>query len=87
MENGRSYLFKKHWNVSKTSVSYIKSSGLYVCEDLSYILQFQPPGVQISGQPPPKDHMTPAVFVTFCCFFPIGVFAIWRASKVSNKYN
>ncbi|KAK3103135.1 hypothetical protein FSP39_016740 [Pinctada imbricata] len=35
-------------------------------------------------EPPPPDQMTKAIFVTICCFWPTGIFAIMKASEARS---
>lgn len=35
------------------------------------------------AEPPPPDFMGRAIFATLCCFWPIGIFALMKASNVS----
>jgi hypothetical protein len=37
------------------------------------------------AEPPPPDYMTRAILVTVCCCWPIGIFAIMKASEVGIK--
>lgn len=39
------------------------------------------PGPMRMDEPPPPDYMNRAIFVTICCFWPTGVFAIMKASE------
>ncbi|XP_070567368.1 synapse differentiation-inducing gene protein 1-like [Ptychodera flava] len=36
-------------------------------------------------EPVPEDHMALAIFVTICCFWPLGIFAILKARDVHKK--
>ena len=35
--------------------------------------------------PRPKDYLVGAILATICCFLPTGLFAILKASDVSDK--
>ncbi|XP_069124147.1 proline-rich transmembrane protein 1-like [Argopecten irradians] len=37
--------------------------------------------------PPPEDNMVRAIIATFFCFWPIGMFAIWKAMESKSAYN
>ncbi|XP_022314474.1 proline-rich transmembrane protein 1-like [Crassostrea virginica] len=39
------------------------------------------PGPVTMSDPPPPDFMNRAIFVTICCFWPTGIFAIMKASE------
>lgn len=38
------------------------------------------------NEPPPPDYMNRAIFVTICCFWPTGIFAIMKASESRSAY-
>lgn len=40
-----------------------------------------PGPVRTNEPPPPPDYMNRAIFVTMCCFWPTGIFAIMKASE------
>lgn len=44
------------------------------------------PGYVTMVEPPPPDYMTRAILVTVCCFWPIGIFAIMKASESRAAY-
>lgn len=44
------------------------------------------PGYVTMAEPPPPDYMTRAILVTVCCFWPIGIFAIMKASESRAAY-
>ncbi|XP_076115040.1 proline-rich transmembrane protein 1-like isoform X1 [Mytilus galloprovincialis] len=44
------------------------------------------PGMVTMAEPPPPDYMTRAIMVTVCCFWPIGIFAIMKASESKSAY-
>ncbi|XP_069132129.1 proline-rich transmembrane protein 1-like [Argopecten irradians] len=44
------------------------------------------PPPQTFSEPPPPDYMTRAIFTTVCCFWPVGIFAIMKASEAKNAY-
>ncbi|XP_022307414.1 proline-rich transmembrane protein 1-like [Crassostrea virginica] len=44
------------------------------------------PGPVTMNEPPPPDYMTRAIFVTICCFWPTGIFAIMKASESRSAY-
>ncbi|OWF36528.1 proline-rich transmembrane protein 1-like [Mizuhopecten yessoensis] len=48
------------------------------------VLVVPPP--QTFSEPPPPDYMNRAIFTTICCFWPVGIFAIMKASEAKNAY-
>ncbi|XP_061178039.1 proline-rich transmembrane protein 1-like [Saccostrea echinata] len=44
------------------------------------------PGPMTMNEPPPPDYMNRAIFVTICCFWPTGIFAIMKASESRSAY-
>ncbi|XP_060074777.1 proline-rich transmembrane protein 1-like [Ylistrum balloti] len=44
------------------------------------------PPPQTFSEPPPPDYMNRAIFTTICCFWPVGIFAIMKASEAKNAY-
>ncbi|OWF36529.1 proline-rich transmembrane protein 1-like [Mizuhopecten yessoensis] len=44
------------------------------------------PPPQTFSEPPPPDFMNRAIFTTICCFWPVGIFAIMKASEAKNAY-
>ncbi|XP_048729226.1 proline-rich transmembrane protein 1-like isoform X2 [Ostrea edulis] len=44
------------------------------------------PGPMTMNDPPPPDYMNRAIFVTICCFWPTGIFAIMKASESRSAY-
>ncbi|OWF45062.1 proline-rich transmembrane protein 1-like [Mizuhopecten yessoensis] len=48
----------------------------------------QQPGIQhVVMTVPPEDNMVRAIIATFFCFWPIGMFAIWKAMESKSAYN
>ncbi|KAL5007488.1 hypothetical protein ScPMuIL_016294 [Solemya velum] len=44
------------------------------------------PGPVTMAEAPPPDYMGRAIFATLCCFWPIGIFALWKASTARSDY-
>ncbi|XP_060063969.1 synapse differentiation-inducing gene protein 1-like [Ylistrum balloti] len=54
----------------------------------SNVIVTQQPGLQpVIMAPPPEDNMVRAIIATFFCFWPIGMFAIWKAMESKSAYN
>ena len=66
-----------------------KAPGQMVCQGQPAVYNMgQPTYVIVAPNPglenPPPTHLTLAIFVTLCCCWPIGIFAILRASSCKN---
>lgn len=49
-------------------------------------IQTAPVAPTMVYQPPSEDHMCRAIFATLCCFWPVGIFAIMKASEARSAY-
>lgn len=64
---------------------YGMGQSQYSQQSTTYI-QTAPVAPVMAYQPPAEDHMCRAIFATFCCFWPIGIFAIMKASEARSAY-